>query len=146
MTGIPADASVLIYLSKAEAFALAAKCVGPLEVSPAVWREAAEAWEELDAEEVGRMRVAERNRILKRVELGEKTKRRAGDLAARHRLGAGESEVLALARFLKYRIGIIPIHWRFEADSKVTLSAYIRVFIDVFKIRWNFLTGAYKKK
>jgi len=96
-TGIPADASALIYLAKAEAFALAAKCVGPLEVPPAVWREAAEAWEEIDAEEVGRMRVAEETGSLKRVTLSEKLKMRAGTLAYRHSMGAGEGEVLALA-------------------------------------------------
>jgi len=88
---------VLIYLAKAEAFVLAAKCVGPMDVSPAVWREAAEAWAEMDAVEVARMRVAAHDGILHRVELSEQTRRRAGDLAAGHRLGAGESEVLALA-------------------------------------------------
>ncbi len=76
------------------------------------------------------------------------TAKSAHDIFSRTRMSgfSFDIEVLALARFLGYRIGIIPIHWRFEADSKVTLSAYIRVFIDVFKIRWNFLTGAYKKK
>ncbi|MDP3710420.1 MAG: glycosyltransferase [bacterium] len=53
-------------------------------------------------------------------------------------------EVLALARRLGYKIGIIPIRWRFDPDSKVTLSAYLKVFIDVFKIRWNLITGKYK--
>lgn len=52
-------------------------------------------------------------------------------------------EMLALARKLSYRIGIIPIHWRFDPDSKVSLRAYIQVFIDVFKIRWNFIMGKY---
>ncbi|MDP3770523.1 MAG: glycosyltransferase [bacterium] len=52
-------------------------------------------------------------------------------------------EMLALARKLKYHIGIIPIHWKFDPDSKVSLKSYIQVFIDVFKIRWNFITGKY---
>ena len=52
-------------------------------------------------------------------------------------------EVLALARRFGYKIGIIPVRWIFDPDSKVTLSAYLKVFIDVFKIRWNFLTNKY---
>ena len=52
-------------------------------------------------------------------------------------------EMLALARKLKYRIGIIPVRWKFDPDSKVTLKAYIQVFVDVFKIRWNLMTGKY---
>lgn len=53
-------------------------------------------------------------------------------------------EMLALARRLKYRIGIIPVRWKFEADSKVTLRSYLQVFMDVFKIRWNLITNKYK--
>lgn len=52
-------------------------------------------------------------------------------------------EMLALAQKFKYKIGIIPVRWKFDPDSKVTLSAYIKVFLDVFKIRWNLLTGKY---
>lgn len=53
-------------------------------------------------------------------------------------------EMLALARKLKFRIGIIPVKWKFDPDSKVTLKSYIQVFIDVFKIRWNFIRNIYK--
>lgn len=52
-------------------------------------------------------------------------------------------EMLALARKLGYRIGIIPVRWKFDPDSKVTLKSYIQVFIDVFKIRWNFIRRIY---
>jgi len=52
-------------------------------------------------------------------------------------------EVLALARRLKYRIGIIPIRWKFDPDSKVTPGAYIKVFSDVFRIRWNLIRNVY---
>lgn len=52
-------------------------------------------------------------------------------------------EVLALAKKRGLKIGIVPVRWRFDPDSKVTLRAYIQVFIDVFKIRWNFLSGKY---
>ena len=53
-------------------------------------------------------------------------------------------EMLALARRLGYKIGVIPVRWKFEQDSKVTLGAYIGVFIDVFKIRWNLIINKYK--
>lgn len=52
-------------------------------------------------------------------------------------------EMLALARRLRHRIGIIPVRWKFDPDSKVTLKAYLQVFIDVFKIRWNLITNTY---
>ena len=54
-------------------------------------------------------------------------------------------EMLALAKKLKCRVGIIPVRWKFDPDSKVTLKSYIQVFIDVFKIRWNFIIGAYTR-
>ena len=54
-------------------------------------------------------------------------------------------EVLALAKKLRYRIGIIPIKWKFVEDSKVTLKAYLQVFLDVFRIRWNLITRNYEK-
>lgn len=53
-------------------------------------------------------------------------------------------EALALARRLGFGIGIIPVRWKFDADSKVTLSAYVKVFLDVFHIRWNIIRGAYR--
>lgn len=53
-------------------------------------------------------------------------------------------ELLALAKKFGYRIGIIPIRWKFDPDSTVTLKAYIQVFVDVFKIRWNLLINVYK--
>ena len=57
---------------------------------------------------------------------------------------AFDVEMLALAKRLHYKISIMPIRWRFEVDSKVTLPAYIRFFVDVFTIRWNLMTGKYK--
>lgn len=73
------------------------------------------------------------------------TARAAGDIFKKSLIKgfAFDIEILALARRLQYQIGIIPIQWKFDPDSKVTASAYIKVFIDVFKIRWNFLTNKY---
>lgn len=53
-------------------------------------------------------------------------------------------EVLALARKLGLKLGIIPVKWKFDPDSKVTLADYARVLADVFKIRWNLITDKYK--
>lgn len=58
---------------------------------------------------------------------------------------AFDIEVLALARMLGYRIGIIPIRWVFDAESKVTLKAYLQVFADVFRVRWNLIRGVYRR-
>ncbi len=52
-------------------------------------------------------------------------------------------EMLALARRRGCRIGIIPVRWKFDPDSKVTLGSYLRVFADVFRIRWNLIRRAY---
>lgn len=64
---------------------------------------------------------------------------------ARMRGFSFDIEMLALARMLGYRIGVIPVRWHFDPDSKVTASAYLHVFFDVFRIRWNFLTNAYAR-
>ncbi len=56
---------------------------------------------------------------------------------------AFDIEMLALARKLGYIIGIIPVRWKHDPESKVTLKSYLEVFLDVFKIRWNLITGKY---
>lgn len=73
------------------------------------------------------------------------TAKAAQDIFSRTRMTgfSFDIEVLALAKKLKYRIGIIPIRWVYDPDSKVTLASYLQVFIDVFKIRWNFITRVY---
>ncbi len=55
-------------------------------------------------------------------------------------------EALALARQLKYKIGIIPVRWRFEPESKVTPKTYFEVLRDVFRIRWNLAVNKYDIK
>lgn len=57
---------------------------------------------------------------------------------------AFDIEMLALARKFNYRVAIIPVRWLFAEDSKVTLKAYLQVFADVFRIRWNLIIGKYK--
>lgn len=76
------------------------------------------------------------------------TAKAARDIFSRSRMSgfSFDVEALALARELKYRVGIIPVKWRFEPDSKVTLGAYLRFFADVFIIRWNLLSNRYTIK
>jgi glycosyltransferase involved in cell wall biosynthesis len=52
-------------------------------------------------------------------------------------------EVLALARALNYKIGIVPAHWINDERSHVRLSDYLRVLTDTFTVRRNFLAGKY---
>lgn len=56
---------------------------------------------------------------------------------------AFDVEVLALARKLNYKIGIIPIHWINDPKSHVSLPAYFKVLFDVAKIRWNLMRRKY---
>lgn len=53
-------------------------------------------------------------------------------------------EVLALARALNYRIGIIPAHWINDDRSHVRPFDYLRVLADTFHVRRNFLAGKYQ--
>jgi predicted nucleic acid-binding protein len=93
---LPGDASTLIYLAKSDSFALAARCVRAILVPPSVWRETVEAGQRVRAPEVPRILAMEG--FLKRVELADADVRLAATIAAEHRLGRGESEVLALGR------------------------------------------------
>src|SRR3989338_1518467 len=53
-------------------------------------------------------------------------------------------EVLAIAKFLHYKIGIIPAHWINDPSSTVNLFSYFQVLLETIKIRLNFLMGKYK--
>jgi len=53
-------------------------------------------------------------------------------------------EVLALARALKFKIGVIPAHWVNDERSHVGWLDYLRVLGDAAKVRCNLLTGKYK--
>ena len=96
-TEVPADASTLIYLAKADAFEAAANCLGRLLVPPAVWREAVDDGARAGYADVPRIRLAEATGFVTRVTLSGEQQRRAGAIATDHRLGTGESEALAVA-------------------------------------------------
>jgi predicted nucleic acid-binding protein len=94
----PIDASSLIYLAKSDAFDELRRCVGAVLVPPAVWHEAVEEGERIGASEVSRIRAAEGSGIARRVSLSATATRMAGMIREEHRLGRGESEVLALTK------------------------------------------------
>lgn len=52
-------------------------------------------------------------------------------------------EVLALAKKFKFKIKEVPISWDNSGPSRVKLSAYIQVLLEVLKIRMNLWTGKY---
>ncbi|MEK7067321.1 MAG: dolichyl-phosphate beta-glucosyltransferase [Patescibacteria group bacterium] len=52
-------------------------------------------------------------------------------------------EMLALAKRLNFKLGKIPLQWENDPESKVSLSAYISVFLEMFRVRWNLWTGKY---
>lgn len=52
-------------------------------------------------------------------------------------------EILAIARRLNYKIGIIPVHWENDPRSHVTLKGYLNTFIELFTVKWNLITGKY---
>jgi len=53
-------------------------------------------------------------------------------------------EILAIAKRLDYKIGIIPVRWKHDPDSRVSFKSYLQVLLDVFRIRWNLITNKYK--
>lgn len=52
-------------------------------------------------------------------------------------------ELLVLARRLGYRIKEIPVHWVNDPSSRVGASAYLKVLLEVLKIRWWLWRNAY---
>ena len=52
-------------------------------------------------------------------------------------------EALALARKFDYKIGIIPVYWINNPESRVGLKGYFITFRELFKIKWNLIRGKY---
>ena len=53
-------------------------------------------------------------------------------------------EALAVARKLGYKIKEVPINWKNDPISLVTLSAYIKTLLEVVKVRLNLWEGVYE--
>jgi dolichyl-phosphate beta-glucosyltransferase len=54
-------------------------------------------------------------------------------------------EALALARHFGYRIRIIPAHWIDDANTHVSMRNYLDTLWETVRVRWNLLTGAYRR-
>ena len=52
-------------------------------------------------------------------------------------------EILAIAKRLGYKIGIIPVSWENDPDSHVKLMGYLNTFRELFIIRWNLWRNKY---
>ena len=55
-------------------------------------------------------------------------------------------ETLALARALKYKIGIVPADWKNDPSSRVKMSAYFQVLWETVKIKLDLTLGKYNLK
>ncbi len=52
-------------------------------------------------------------------------------------------EALALALKFGFKIKTVPIVWVNDPNSKVKLSGYVNTFVELFRIKWNLMTGKY---
>jgi predicted nucleic acid-binding protein len=73
------------------------RVVGTVAVTPAVWDEVVEEGRRIGAPEVERVEAAAASGLLTRVDRTPQLRKAAEGIAITHRLGRGESEVLALA-------------------------------------------------
>ena len=55
-------------------------------------------------------------------------------------------EALALAKNLGFKIGLFPVYWINNPNSRVKLTAYLKVFIELFQIKYNLITDKYGLK
>ncbi len=57
---------------------------------------------------------------------------------------AFDVEALALAKKLKYKIGIVPVYWINNPHSRVNMKAYFNFLKELFIIKYNLIIGKYK--
>ncbi len=55
-------------------------------------------------------------------------------------------EALALARYFHYRIAIIGARWIDHAETHVRVWNYGTTLAETVRVRWNLMTGAYRRK
>ena len=58
---------------------------------------------------------------------------------------AFDVELLAIARHLDLAMVEVPVTWAHRDDSRVTALSYLSTLVDVLRIRWRFVRGAYAK-
>lgn len=56
-----------------------------------------------------------------------------------------DCEMLMIAKKLGYRIRGVAISWSNQGESKVQFPGNVKAILDLFKIRWNFITKKYNK-
>ena len=71
--------------------------------------------------------------------------RAASDIFGRQSIeGFGfDVEVLYIARLLGYRAKEIPVRWNDAAGTTVSTWRGVKAFLDLFRVRWNGVTGKY---
>jgi dolichyl-phosphate beta-glucosyltransferase len=57
---------------------------------------------------------------------------------------AFDPEILVVGKKLGYKIKEIPVYWKNDLDSKVKMGSMVKMAIDLFVIRKNLITRAYK--
>jgi predicted nucleic acid-binding protein len=95
--GVPADASALIYIAKAGAFAEAVTILGSIEAPEAVWAEAVTSGQRRDIADTAIIVSAQEKGLVLRRSLSPTEDKAAHGLARTFGLGRGESQVLAIA-------------------------------------------------
>ncbi len=96
LTDPPADATSVVYTAKADRFPTVARCLGALILPPAVWEEAVDAADH-GRPDVQRILAAEGSGFVRRALLPESVRSLSDEIERSFGLGAGESQVLAMA-------------------------------------------------
>jgi dolichyl-phosphate beta-glucosyltransferase len=52
-------------------------------------------------------------------------------------------EILALAKKMGFKIKEVAVDWYNPGESKVSIGSYVKTFIELLKIKWNFITNKY---
>ena len=52
-------------------------------------------------------------------------------------------EILAAAHRMGYKIGMVPVDWKNDPRSHVTLGGYLNTFRELFLISWNLRRNRY---
>lgn len=55
-------------------------------------------------------------------------------------------EILAVAKRLNYKIGIVPVYWENDPASHVKFMGYLNTFRELFIVRWNLWRNKYNIK
>lgn len=132
------DASTLIYLAKARGFKEVSSWVMPMDAPPAVWDEAVVAGARIGAPDVVEIQRAQRAGLVRQVQLSAKARTRAARIREEHRLGAGESEVVAIGH--EYPFVILDEGRATSAALAMGLSVVSALFLPVLAYRRGSLT------